>query len=271
MRRWREHHPLPTCSRATLTYCGWPRNTKRNRLARPSVSKWNVTHADDSLEGRNPMKITSAPMIGTDDTPIGYRLLRALALELQAVSATFDPKAQDAGRIAVLRSLEAISEFLVLTIGHYPRALVPFFELQYALLSLEYGSVDPLLAPKKVPHRPPTAPKDQALRAYASVVMELHMRAGLPRKQAASKVARMLSQGGHLTPQGKTITGRIVAKWRDKMKEGPANEDEVPAHQRFKRVLANEKGLVPTGPAAAALLLLKPASPRRRIPKKPPS
>ncbi len=204
-----------------------------------------------------------------ETVPAVYKQLHELGLKLQAAAKEFDPHSKDGGRSSVMKSMDAICRFLLITAGiDRPTALVPLYRLQYALYDLASGSVAPMLKPKKVKHRPRGSMAAEGFRAVAAVAMDLFMKDGLSRKQAAARVAAILRRMGY-SSGNKLIRPHMVEDWRDRMMtERPA---ENPAVGRFRRLQSQLKVMFPDNPAAAAQNILKNLSliDLPPIPKKP--
>lgn len=209
-------------------------------------------------------------MTASAQPPIGLTPLARLALALGLAAEVYDPGSEDGGRISVLMSLRAVDDFLMANFGSTtPSLLVPLRQLQYALHGLGRGNVEPMMAPKKVAHRPRGSPAIEAFRALAAVAMDLLVLAGVARKQAARDVARELSRMGYTDGPGKVITGERVEDWRDRvMQEWPAESE---AAARFQRMKAQLEARFPSDRKAAARFLLGRLPLVVPIPKKAPS
>jgi hypothetical protein len=167
----------------------------------------------------------------------GEALIQSVALlvkNLRFAGRLFDKSAADQGRVSVIFSLTAITEFLRSVGGPEDAVMyVPLHQLQYGLNDLEAGKVPDLLKPTPIEHRPPDSKADEAFRGFAAVAMELLILGKVPRKQAAERVARVLARMGYAAG-GKPITAQRVEDWRDRIhEECPA--EYAPA-RRFDRV-----------------------------------
>jgi len=132
----------------------------------------------------------------------------------------------DAGRVAALKSLEAV---LTLIEQLYPENREelrgPIFQTYQALVGLQKGATPkgaaphPLLIPKSTKGRPPNRPEVERVQAEAAAAMELFMQAGDSKDVAARKVFRRVRQIDlkSLGYKGKSyegITHNTIAGWR---------------------------------------------------------
>jgi hypothetical protein len=194
--------------------------------------------------------------------------LDRLLLGLRLSTNMFDADADDGGRWCVSMSLTAIDDFLRPLLGREDSSVLnPFHQLQYALYDLGHGRVRRLLAPRPVSARPKNSVAIEGFRAFAAVAMDLFVKGGVPRKQAARDVARALSRMGYNNGPGKIITGPRVEDWRDRiMKKTPENKAAAARFHRMKKELETR---YPEDLTAAARFLLARLPTVVPIPKKP--
>ncbi len=98
----------------------------------------------------------------------------------------------------------------------------PLFNLATALLDLDRGVVNPILE-KAITEsgsasagRPPDAMMDAMLKAWSAVALELCMRAGDKKEDAARRVHRAIL---HL-PLTEGTSWKTICSWRDRIKRG---------------------------------------------------
>jgi hypothetical protein len=183
----------------------------------------------------------------------------------------FEKGAPDGGRSGVHITLRVLEDFLAAMFGtNDPKVFIPLRQLQYALYDLDRGKVVPLLARKKVTHRPRDSAAKEALMALAAGCMELFVEGGVARKLAARQVADALHANGHRNGPSKRITAQNVEDWRDRMRLGSPSENL--AVGRFRRIAVDYRSMFPD-PVTAANHILKriPLVAPPEIPKKPPA
>jgi hypothetical protein len=188
----------------------------------------------------------------------GEALIHSVALlvkNLRFAGRLFDKSAADQGRVSVILSLSAITEFLRSVGGPEDAVMyVPLHQLQYGLHDLEARKVPDLLKPTPIERRPPDSASDTGFRAFAAVAMDLLMDGDVPREEAARRVARELTAMGYMASATKTITAQRVEDWRDRVREErPAEYAPAGRFHRLKQELMRR---FPQDHVAAAEFLL---------------
>ena len=152
----------------------------------------------------------------------------------------------DAGRLAALKSLEAVLDLIELLYPENREELRgPIFQTYEALLGLQKGATPkgaaphPLLIPKSIEGRPPIRPEVERVQAEAAAAMELFMQAGDSKDEAARKVFRRVRQidletFGYAGKGYEGITPNTIAGWRDNFTGRAGNSIGA---QRFKTIL----------------------------------
>jgi len=105
--------------------------------------------------------------------------------------------------------------------------------------------------------------------ALAAASMELFIRGGIRRKDAARQVADALHRMGYRNGLSKRISAQNVEDWRDRMRtESPSENAAV---GRFRRMLASEAQVPDPVTAARQILDRIPLVAPPEIPKKSPA
>lgn len=210
-------------------------------------------------------------MTSLNPTQAILQRLAELRQRLTVAAAAFDKSAPDAGRSTLHIVLGSLDAFMAAMLGtKNPQVLIPLRQLRYALHDLDRGKVVPLLTPRKVKGRPRDAADEEGLRAFGAASMELFIKGGIARKEAARRVAATLHGLGYREPQNERITPQDVEGWRDRLRsERPA--DNVAAG-RFHRMTTTSHH-PSQDPILAAKLILQhiPRVAPPAIPKKPPT
>jgi hypothetical protein len=115
----------------------------------------------------------------------------------------------------------------------------PLLEVQVAFDEGERGLLHPLFRPDAKPGRPrrPWALVQQ--QRYAALAMELLIRAGERREQAAKKVVKVLKKIGYRFPQKSKAEWRTVAEIRDEIRRslaGKASKSEFADDYEFDQI-----------------------------------
>jgi hypothetical protein len=100
----------------------------------------------------------------------------------------------------------------------------PLLEIQTALDEGERGLLHPLFRPDAKPGRPRRPWAQVQQQRYAALAMELLIRAGERREQAAKTVARVLKKIGYRFPPKSEAEWRTVAEIRDEMRRSLAGK-----------------------------------------------
>ena len=187
-------------------------------------------------------------------------LLEVFEEALQEASQRSRAPGDDAHRIAALKQLEAVIDLIRAFYPDNHRALVgPLLETYEALLGIQKGTkANPLITPKPSRGSRPNKPEVERFQGEAAAAMELLMKAGDSKDEAARKVARRVrvldfdfESLGYTRKYRKGITQGTIKGWRDKYND-PA--DKSLGAMRCRAVL----GLVQNkDPADAANWVLK--------------
>jgi hypothetical protein len=178
------------------------------------------------------------------------QLIEAVIRDLETARLQFDADEGASGRLGVLAALDVIYRYNTILIGdRAPELLAPIRSVQHALHDAERGKLHALFNPKKHVGRPPDRTEHLGLAGWAAVLMQLLMDTGRLKSEAARQVARKLNSIGYRTPQGATISAKLVDEWRDRAKTELPAEDIVA--DRFARVLPETQSLFPGNPKAA--------------------
>jgi hypothetical protein len=168
-------------------------------------------------------------------TPTIPQQLGQLHRDLEVASETYRARGEETARQCAELALGSVVSFLQGVFDGDSQALLPLRRLQYALHDLDRGQVDPLLRPKKIDHRPPSPLQKEGFIAFVAAAMELFVDGGVPRAEAARRVAQSLHARGYRYGRGHRITPRQIERWRDKMRAGSALDN--PAVERFRRIV----------------------------------
>ncbi len=133
--------------------------------------------------------------------------LEIMRRKLRGALIVSDSQRPDQMRAVLQVTLGEIQSFLADVFGPHEKSLTLLRELIYALQDLDRGNVVPLLKPRKVSHRSPDPIAEEGFRAFAAATMELLVKGGERRKNAAKRVADNLHRQGY---RGKK--GRIYAR-----------------------------------------------------------
>ena len=171
-------------------------------------------------------------------------LLEVFEEALQEASQLSRLPGDDAHRDAALKSLEAVIDLIrLLYPGNQQNLVGPLLETYEALLGVQKGSSPHSLLIRKRKHEdgsPTTRPEIERLQGEAAAAMELLMRTGDGKDEAARKVARRirafdLASLGYTRKSRTGITQATIKGWRDRF-SGFA--DSSLGAMRFKDVLS---------------------------------
>ena len=156
---------------------------------------------------------------------------------------------------------------------NYQNLKGPILETYEALLGAQKGAApSSLLAPKPTSGSRTNRPEIERLQGEAAAAMQLLMKAGNSKDEAARKVARRVSKFdlkslGYTRKHRTGITATTIKGWRDKFR-GIA--DDSLGSMRYTHVLDSLEGADPEAAAAVALkFVLGSMLPENR--EKPPS
>lgn len=175
-----------------------------------------------------------------------------LSLLLRISRMQFNPEADDHGRSGVRNALIGIIHFISTVYGDGYELVSPLNQLLYGLKDLDDGRVIPLLEAATINHRPPDARETQRMKAIAAVAMELHVKAGLSRSDAAAQAARDLDKHGCRDEDDQRITGKQVENWRYRAREGGSGD----LARQYSMILIELEKLFPKQPGQALQVLL---------------
>jgi hypothetical protein len=142
-----------------------------------------------------------------------------------------------------------------------PRLKMMLLSLGLALEELDYGITHRALEARKLDHRPKESLERFLAKAYVCAIMELLMKGGLRKQEAARRAANAAKAWPHF--DGISVTPTTVINWRDDVKAKLASES------RDKSYLDHlvESGLeLDEGPIEAAQMLMTegiPFGPRK--------
>jgi hypothetical protein len=145
------------------------------------------------------------------------------------------------------------------------RLAQPFVILSHAVMDVLSGTQSDLFHVARSSNRPPLQQEMLHGRMMAAVCMEMFMKAGMSRKDAADKVSRKLAliSSRDLLSPGRPITGAKVAHWRDKLSGHSGSQ----WGRSFKRIVETNLRLgIPTMRIADKLLERVAQAPNSRKP-----
>ena len=186
-------------------------------------------------------------------------LLEVFEEALQEASQLSRAPGDDAHRIAALKQLEAVIDLIRALYPGKSGLVGPLLETYEALLGIQKGTkANPLITPRPTKGSRPNKPEVERFQGEAAAAMELLMKAGDSKDEAARKVARRVrvldfdfESLGYTRKYRTGITQNTIKGWRDKYND-PA--DKSLGAMRCQAVL----GLVQNkDPADAANWVLK--------------
>jgi hypothetical protein len=195
--------------------------------------------------------------------------IQFFAKALVGASKGYSPTVPDQARAAVRIALVGTIKLISALYPDEPSLPLPLNQLLYDLDDLDHGRVAAFFQPTKVSHRPRTALSEDLFRAIVAAAMTLLMDGTkVSRDEAARDIARRLTKMGCKHTSGKSITGRQIAKWREKMMTERAAESRGVA--RYQHTLQLVSGKPPLEAVAFILDWLTDLSPAN-FPEKPPA
>lgn len=143
---------------------------------------------------------------------------RATAIYQQGINDSENP---DAGRAGVQGAIFTIGEHLDRK-GLPRQCLIPLIALARAFEDLNNGVTNPLFKPSDIGVKPSLSVEERHKRRQAAIAMDLFMKAGDSKKEAARKVARKLVALGVELHQNQREADpwKVVARWRDEAISG---------------------------------------------------
>lgn len=181
-----------------------------------------------------------------DDTDDGLREILMLFRDRLRWAKSLYHEEDDGGREGANAAVNAAAE-LVQTIREFNDEGLgkPLVALSAALADLGDGSQHPMLKPVPAKGRRLDTLARQGVRTYSAVAMELLMRGGFFREEAARQVARHLTKRGIDTPGVKNLTWRTVASWRDELQNRQSKGFAADAYREYTsqdiQILTNDK------------------------------
>jgi hypothetical protein len=156
-------------------------------------------------------------------------------------------------RAGAMRALQGIGQFLN-GIDVSTEDAWPVLEIGRAFIEIDQGIRNPLIMPEKLKGRPQRDLMTLVSRGRAAAAMELFMKAGMTKKDAAVRVAYRL--------HGTALITRLedqweeVKRWRDEATSGSPEEIIV---SQYRKALVAHKGsdLKPEAAAEAFLQLIR--------------
>jgi hypothetical protein len=130
----------------------------------------------------------------------------------------------DGGRAAAFYQLSAVNRFIS-AVSDDSLLQIPLLALNLALYYLEFGVVEPMLAPKVKKSRRGRRPEQGALKIRSAVAMSQLYGIGYDRKEAARRIA------SELTNLGWQTSADAVADWRDHFRGLPASDQNGQVYQ----------------------------------------
>lgn len=131
----------------------------------------------------------------------------------------------DSGRLGAMLAVRAATNFLR-EFGVPPKLRKPFVALVAALNDAQSGKGHPMLAPKKISHRPPQLNSQIHSKAQAAAIVQLlvsHDGRGVP--EACSIVAERIQRWNISLPPKKCVINKdTVAHWRSECMETPSSQ-----------------------------------------------
>ena len=146
--------------------------------------------------------------------------LRILFDRLREARRQFEEE-DDHGRTGAFTALGGLWQFIVLfEEGKAGTLEVPLLRLQDALVSLDAGSVQPIVEKQKrrLGGRPPSSHGYMALKGHVAGTVKQLVNAGLSRNDAHQRVAKQLKQLGVRSERGPGhVTATTVRNWCDEV------------------------------------------------------
>jgi hypothetical protein len=128
---------------------------------------------------------------------------------------------KDDGREAAVIALGAMWRFVVLFDRPFSEALhAPLLRLQDALTALDDNQIDPIVRPVQRNGRSTSSTRRAALRANAAGTVRRLCEAGVERRDAYRRVAKLLNELGVQSERGKgNVTATTIRHWCSKVAE----------------------------------------------------
>ena len=173
-------------------------------------------------------------MAKVDETAALSAAWRQLKVSLREANKLFLNRA-DGGRAAAFHQLSAINRFISAVSDNDRLLQMPLIALNLAVYYLEFGVVEPMLAPRGNKSRRGRRPEQGALKVRSAVAMSQLYGIGYDRKESARRIANELSNLGCQT------SADAVAGWRDHFKGLPASDQNG---QLYRSMLSNENEFI---------------------------
>jgi hypothetical protein len=224
--------------------------------------QWNELLA---LVEPGPLEVQEAEAMSTSD---GFVLeLARFGARLKMAATLYAHMDQRAG---VHAAASVTADFIQAVAGlSTPEILAPFAGLLSAVLDSDKGIQPKLFVPNEPPSHRPEAPTDeQAIWAYAAVVMELLMKElRYPKDKAARVVYEELRRSGIRVgnPRTQSSGANAVARWRDRVLERSKTGDFAAyiftyVAPSFKPKISNMRAAGHSSDSIAKVLLQKLAA-----------
>lgn len=127
----------------------------------------------------------------------------------------------DAGREGITIACHAVARLIAVT-HQNPILAAPLLALRGALLDLEKGTANPIIAPESGNGRRSRSTLKKHAIVVAAACLEALVELGDPLDEAASRVARYLSEWRGMGDQ--PVTATTVKNWRNQQRGLPADE-----------------------------------------------
>ena len=153
--------------------------------------------------------------------------LEGLQKRLRAFHDSYEAgqKSDSVKRRAMRQSLGAVIDFLMAQPKWCAADSALLLQLGEALADLERGHPTSWLS-NRPPHRAPIPINIRRHQAQAAAHMELLMRRGLSREEAARKVFREMPRNNSLFETKENASWRTVVRWLDEIRASPRNRVE---------------------------------------------
>jgi len=145
---------------------------------------------------------------------------RELLEGLYYANELFETK-EDAGREGIAMACHAVARFIAVT--HQPPLLAaPLLSLRGAILDLERGVSNPIINPDAATGRRSRSALKKHASTVAAVCLEVLVELGDPLDEAASRVARQVSNWRVMGDQ--EVTATTLKNWRNQARGAPVDE-----------------------------------------------
>jgi hypothetical protein len=183
--------------------------------------------------------VTNPGHTGSDGPDENPALVTAVAqmCDMLARISDFHASHPDMRRRTAIYAIHAISGFFMrINRQQAINLMAPLDDVSEALRELERGNLPTLFKCKRKPARPPDSFGRELIKGAAAAAMTFLMEAGLPRKEAARRVADELQRRGVKLGGNRHLGSGTVASWRDQAKTAaPEGTMVARAYHRFRK------------------------------------